>query len=206
MRNTLSSSFRIALRLAALLVLFSLSWNASYSQESKRSPRDVPALTPVNDWLYRGSQPQEGDFELIKKKGIQTVISFRDEKSLIKEEKEKVEALGMKYVSIPWNIWRPARPETLDQLFEVLDDSENRPVLMHCKHGRDRTGVMTTLALMRYDKLSEAEAREMALELIRPNLRYHYLVDRKINSFVKYMQEKEARKGSGERAPSPAVA
>jgi protein tyrosine/serine phosphatase len=113
------------------------------------------------------------------------VINFRPEPDSIQWEKEKVEALGMKFVSLPWNITESVEPQLLDQFFEILDEPMNRPVFFHCKHGRDRTGVMSTLALMRYEKLSEAQARELALETIHPNLQYRFSVNRKIDFFVK---------------------
>ena len=153
----------------------------------------VPLLNPLNDWLYRGPQPGENDFLQIRKKGIHTVINFRHEPKWIEWERGKVEALGMKYVSLPWSITKSVKPELLDQFFEVLDDPKNRPIFFHCHHGRDRSGVMATLAFMRYEKLSESQAREMALETIRPHLRYRLFVNQKIDFFVKYLRENHAK-------------
>lgn len=185
MRNTLSSLFNLRSHRSrfalALLLLLSSSCVLNY----KPLP-DARLLTPLNDWLYRGAQPKkEQDFTQLKEVGIRTVVDFRDEPKWIQWEKQKVEALGMTYVSLPWSITGRVGPELLDRFFEILDNPRNRPVFFHCKHGRDRTGVMATLALMRYEKLSEEEARELALETILPHLRYRMFVNQKIDFFLK---------------------
>lgn len=192
MRNTPSSSFRrglnpvyLSLPLLLTLILFSLvSCTFNYSPRGPKSLPDAPRSSPLNDWLYRGSQPLAGDFATFKAKGIRTVINFRDEEKWIDWERKQVEGLGMKYVSLPWNIMGSVDPKLLDRFFEVLDNPANRPALFHCKHGRDRSGVMAALALMRYEKMSEAEARELALETIRPHLRYQLFVNQKIKFFL----------------------
>lgn len=131
----------------------------------------------------------------MKGKGIRTVINFRPEPRWNQWEKEKVEGLGMKYVSLPWRIGAPVKPELLDQFFAVLDEPKNRPVYFHCEHGRDRSGVLSALALMRYEGLSEEEAREQALETIRPSLLQRGNVSKKIDFFI------QKRPGAFQRPP-----
>lgn len=144
---------------------------------------------PVNEWLYRGSQPREADLEALKGKGVRTVVNFRPDAGMGRWEKETVEGLGMKYVNLPWRIGNRVQPELLDRFFAVLDDPKNRPVYFHCQHGRDRTGVMSTLALMRYEGLSEEEAREQALETIRPSLLQKKNVSDRIDYFIRERPE-----------------
>lgn len=195
MRNTLSSLRKPSLVFLSLLLA---ACSFSYSYEGSKP---VP-MTPVNGWLSRSGQPTAAEFETLKQKGIRTVVNFRDEPKWIEWEKRGVEGLGMNYVSLPWSIMGSVKPELLDQLFEVLNNPDNRPVLMHCKHGRDRTGVMTTLALMRYEKLPEARAREQALETVRPNLRYRMFVNQKIGFFIK--KKASLISGSSETGPETA--
>lgn len=147
-------------------------------------------ISPLNEWLYRSPQPTEEDFEVMQSRGIRTVVNFRREDEKTQDwEKEKVESLGMNYVSLPWSVTRSVEPELLDQFFKILDDPKNRPVLFHCKHGRDRSGVMSVLALMRYENLSEEEARKLAFSKIPPNRRYHPFVNQKIRYFVESRPE-----------------
>lgn len=187
MPNTLSSSLKRKFFILGLIFLGTLLFScpSAYSRDTR-----APEISPLNDWIYRGVQPREETFLKLKKKGIRTVINFRDEPDKIQWEKAKVEALGMKYVSLPWNIMKPVKPALLDAFFKVLDEPKNRPVFFHCKWGRDRSGVMAVLALMRYEKMSEDEARELALETIRPHWRYRHSVNQKIKFFSKYLREK----------------
>ena len=160
-----------------LLVLVSSPVLAETSQ-------DLPLFFEVNDWLYRGAQPTKKGLEELKAKGVRTVINFRDEPRWQEWEKKEVEALGMNYVGLPWSVWKGVKPELLDQLFEVLDRPENHPALIHCQHGRDRTNVMTVLSLMRYEKLTEDQARKAAFERVRPHLQYWFFVNQKIRFFL----------------------
>ena len=129
-------------------------------------------------------------FEKLRGMGVRTVVNFRHEKDWIDWERRAVESMGMKYVTLPWKITGSVKPELADEFFKVLDDPQNRPVFIHCKHGRDRTGVMTALALMRYEKLPEEQARELALETIHPNWRYRTFVNNKLNYFIREMDKK----------------
>lgn len=182
MPNMRSSSLNSLSRTLFLFLFISFFMAPARMVESRTEPR---IFVPLNDWLYRSSQPQDAEFASLKEKGIRTIVNFRDDSEWIEREKKKAEGLGMKYVSLPWKITRPVKPELLDRFFEVLDDPKNRPVLFHCEHGRDRSGVMAVLALMRYEKLSEKEARELALETYRPHLQYRLFVNQKIKFFLK---------------------
>ena len=182
MRNTLCRF--CFYKFSATVLILSLAWVGTSCSNEPRYSSTLPVLNSLNTWLSRGPQPREGDLNILKSKGIRTVINFREESNWVQWEKGKVESLGMKYVSLPWNITKSVKPELLDEFFKVLDDPQNRPVFFHCKYGRDRSGVMTVLALMRYEKMSEEEARELALETIRPNLRYRPFVNQKIKFFL----------------------
>lgn len=176
MRSSLSKFSFIGLLLAL---------SSCFYLDTGKKQEDLPNFAPLNSWLYRGGQPSEAGLTQLKGKGIRTVVNFREEDNWDRWEKETVEALGMNYVNIPWSIMDKPDPKIADRFFEVLDKKENRPVFFHCKHGRDRTGVMSTLALMRYEELPEDTAREIALETIRPHLRYRPFVNKKIDTFTR---------------------
>ena len=184
MENMRYPSFLFRLYLPALLVLLAaFGVSCAYTQASSFST-GLPAQNPLNDWLSRGPQPKESDLEMLEARGARTIVNFRNEPGWIKWEKEKVENLGMNYVSLPWSITKPVKPELLDSFFKVLDDPKNRPVFFHCQYGRDRSGVMSVLALMRYEKMSEEEARQFTFDTIRPHLRYKPFINQKIKFFL----------------------
>jgi protein tyrosine phosphatase (PTP) superfamily phosphohydrolase (DUF442 family) len=91
--------------------------------------------------LYRGGQPDGAGFQFLRDLGIRTVISFRNDAS----ERAAVEALGMRFVSIPVTFRAFGWGDDFDAadvraFFAALDDPEAGSVFFHCKRGADRTG------------------------------------------------------------------
>ena len=71
--------------------------------------------------------------------------------------------MGVRYVLIkPDLVSRKlvdkVRPRAIDELFEILDDEENYPVLLHCKAGLHRTGVLSACVRMEYQDWSNHAA------------------------------------------------
>src|SRR4051794_9840930 len=63
----------------------------------------IPRFMIVADGLYRGGQPTRQGFELLKQRGIKTVVNLR----LENDEAGIVQTLGMNYVHIPIEDVRP---------------------------------------------------------------------------------------------------
>ena len=76
-------------------------------------------------------------------------------------ERREAEALGLRVVEIPMRADIDNDPPTDGQvrlfLATVLDPA-NRPVLFHCAHGKDRTGVMAAVYRMEVDGWTNGEA------------------------------------------------
>lgn len=104
----------------------------------------------VNDIVYRGAQPSDEGFRELARRGIKTVIDLRrpDEHST-EMERQVVEAAGMRYVNAPMQ-GIVAPPEwQIANIVSLLDSDE--PVLVHCKEGGDRTGVVMAAYRMSHD-------------------------------------------------------
>jgi hypothetical protein len=64
--------------------------------------------------------------------------------------------LGVRYVHVapdllPRRVVPDSRPRAIDRLLAVLDDPTVYPVLIHCRAGLHRTGVMTAVYRMEYE-------------------------------------------------------
>ncbi len=148
-----------------------------YSYETGKRFREV---TPGR--VYRSGQMTEPGFaEQIRRHGIRTVINLQDDypdpdialhwrggRSVL--ESEMCNRLGVRYVFIaPDLVSRrdvPARrPEAVERFLAVLDDPASYPVLIHCKAGLHRTGVMVAVYRMEY----EGWSREAAMQEILDN-------------------------------------
>ena len=129
--------------------------------------------------FYRSGQLTEAGFrEAVRDLGIRTIINVQDElpdpnvwhghldRSTVKES-ELCKQLGVRYVWLPPDLVEPHevekhRPVAIDQMLELLDDASVYPVLLHCKAGLHRTGVLTAIYRMEYQSWSrQAAFREL---------------------------------------------
>lgn len=101
----------------------------------------VPEFTRVDDSLYRGGQPPDEAFALLKELGIRTVISFRHEEEIIEQERVRVEGLGMHYISLPWRIQFQPRQNVILEFLRTVSQKDKGPFFMHCRRGAERSGV-----------------------------------------------------------------
>lgn len=117
----------------------------------------------VNDHLYRSNQPSKKQFEEIEKLGIKTVINLRKMVS----DKGKIKKRNFTYVQISMK----ASEITIGDIRTVLReiDKAEKPVLIHCYKGADRTGCMVAA----YRIFKEGWSREDAIkEFLDPKFDY----------------------------------
>jgi protein tyrosine/serine phosphatase len=125
--------------------------------------------------LYRSGQMTSSGFaEAVARYHLRTIINLQDEypdpdvstsflgHGTIKES-ELCRQLGVRYLYIPPDLIARRRvpehrPVAIDQFLAVLDDPGNYPVLIHCRAGLHRTGVMTAVYRMEYDYWSPRQA------------------------------------------------
>lgn len=107
--------------------------------------RGIPRFAEIEPGLARGGQPSEDGLAFLRERGTRTVISFRKNPG----ERRRLERMGIAYVEIPLHagLFRATPPtdEQVRQFLEVVRDSSRRPVFVHCRHGKDRTGAMVAL-------------------------------------------------------------
>src|SRR5688500_13455997 len=73
---------------------------------------DLPRFHQVNKNIYRGAQPTDAGLAQLKERGVKTVLNLRVDDSLHDREAERVNTLGMKYVSVPVSRFlRPSEDE-----------------------------------------------------------------------------------------------
>ncbi len=116
----------------------------------------------VTPGVFRSNQPTHGRFEKMAKLGIRTVINLRGEGAHPRYlfEAESCRALGLRLVSTQLSARKPASPEQILRLFELLRDAE-RPVVMHCKSGADRAGFASALHLLAEGRPIEEARRQL---------------------------------------------
>jgi len=159
----------LAVELLAATIAFAFAFNSiDARQKDQIAATDritLPGLSNaarVSNTLYRGAQPHPEGFAELKKLGIAVVVDFRDGSGGIHKEKERVEAQGMTFVSIPWNAHHDPSRDVITTFFTTLHDNPGKKIFVHCERGADRTGTMIALYRITYDHWTPDQAvREM---------------------------------------------
>ena len=108
----------------------------------------IPNFAEIQSGLTRGGRPTKEGIQFLRDKGYRTVVSFRSNR----DERYEVLRSGMEYVEIPMHAGLfGAAPPTGEQVrlfLSVVSDSSRYPIFMHCRRGKDRTGVMSAIYRM----------------------------------------------------------
>lgn len=97
----------------------------------------VPNLHRVSPTLYRCAQPDAAGMQAIKQLGIVTVINLR----AFHNDHDELAGTGLLSEELSVKTWH-IEDEDIIRVLRITKDPTKQPVLIHCQHGADRTGVM----------------------------------------------------------------
>jgi hypothetical protein len=133
------AGFRV-LPLLALASLCAMLGGGCAVTDAKTGLTNVHTVSP--GVLVRGGQPTDRGFQTLRDDyGVRTVVNLND--LTAKSEGKVVESLGMRYVALPSNAFRPDADkviEFLQAIRELQSTPDRGAVYVHCQHGMDRTG------------------------------------------------------------------
>jgi hypothetical protein len=159
----------LGLAVAALVLvapIVDFRWKYTYA---KRLREVVPGK------VYRSGQLTAPGFACaVKRFGLRTIINLQEDypdpdialgyftADTIKES-DLCRRLGVRFVfigpdTLPRRELTQARPVAIDRFLAILDNADSYPVLLHCRAGLHRTGVMTAVYRMEYQGWSKHEA------------------------------------------------
>lgn len=147
----------------------------------------------VTDFLYRCSMPFIDDLQVFKDDyGVKTIIDFRIKSN--PHEKKICHKIGLNYIRLPWSahLYNVVNfryyLRIAIKFVETIIDNDLQPILIHCMHGRERTGVMIGVYRLSFENMSvKAAVQEMKRFGFKPYLHFdlvlflhHYkrLIDR----------------------------
>lgn len=137
-------------RLSIATILLSLSALFTFVHaDDSRAPRPAEWAQPVetqynlfqmSPTLYRSALPDGGAVPLLEKLKVATVINFLPE-----PDSRWLITPAITQVQLPYRTNHVDDADVLKVLRAIQAAEDNGPVLMHCKHGSDRTGLMAAM-------------------------------------------------------------
>ncbi|MEJ6403924.1 fused DSP-PTPase phosphatase/NAD kinase-like protein [Yoonia sp. 2307UL14-13] len=126
---------------------------------------------------YRSNHPDHQRFERYAKMGIKAVLNLRgvQKQPHYLFEEESCRQLGLDLITVHMGARSAPLRDILSLLLDVFEEID-RPFLMHCKSGADRTGLAAALYMMVQEGKSVKEARKQ--------LSFRYLHIRRIRTGI----------------------
>ncbi|MFJ7797581.1 tyrosine-protein phosphatase [Pseudomonas sp. NPDC096950] len=97
-------------------------------------------LFQMSPTLYRSALPDSGVVPLLEKLKVGTVISFLPE-----SDSRWLSTPGINLIQLPYRTNHVDDAQVITALRAIQAAEAKGPVLMHCKHGSDRTGLMAAM-------------------------------------------------------------
>jgi protein tyrosine/serine phosphatase len=129
------------------------------------SQAEITNLGQATPFIFRGALPTETqDYEMLKNQGVQVILSLLTTSLDIKKEQKIAKQMGIKFVSVPLSGWRSPSNQEMSKIQDVLIHAPEYPVFIHCRHGKDRTGLSIGVYRVRQENWSKEKAYEEMIE------------------------------------------
>jgi protein tyrosine/serine phosphatase len=157
MKRLLQSALLLQLALASTPYA-----QAEAVQAANRKPEWAQAVdTSANLYLvdknfYRSAALQPKDIKTLNELDVKTVVNLRSFHS----DDDLLKNTGIKAVHVGINTWEINDKNVIDALRAIRAGAKEGPVLLHCWHGADRTGLVTAM----YRVVFQGWSKQMALE------------------------------------------
>ena len=115
----------------------------------------MPNLNLVAPNLYRSAQPTAEGFKAAQEQlNLQTSLSLRESSN----DSDLLVGTAIDNQSVPMNAAQITDAEIISALKIIRAAQDKGPVLVHCLHGADRTGVVIAMYRILYQGWSKSEA------------------------------------------------
>jgi uncharacterized protein (TIGR01244 family) len=143
---------------AVVLAALTLTGSGAAAPGSNLESIKIRNFGEVNSHIYRGARPEGQDFSDLAKLGIRTVVDL--ESGDPTEERQQVEAAGMKFVHIPMSDTATPGEDSVRKFLALANGTADQPIFVHCRGGRHRTGALIAVYRMTHDGWTAASAYE----------------------------------------------
>lgn len=151
----------------------------------------------VSNELFRSAQPTAEGMHNLNGLGIKTVVNLCSG-----ADESEIGGIGLVYEHIPMNVWHPKEKQVV-KLLQILTSRERTPVLVHCQHGADRTGIMCAV----YRIAVQGWTKEEALKEMREGgFGFHQIWGYLITHWIKELNIEKIMQEAGIKEPTTQVA
>jgi len=145
--------------LALMLAIAASELSDSYAaSDEKLTLPGVANFGRLGAHVYRGAQPKVEAYPSLKAIGVDTVVRLSTGEEFIAGERERVESLGMRFVSLPWRTSDVPTEEQVQTFLDLFREQPAHTIFVHCREGVDRTGVMMALYRIAIDHFTTVQA------------------------------------------------
>ncbi|MDL2317158.1 tyrosine-protein phosphatase [Desulfovibrio sp. OttesenSCG-928-A18] len=122
-------------------------------------------LYQVDRGLYRAAQPNARGMRALEEHGIRTLLNLRSTDS----DPPLARGTGLSLRHLPFKAHSIANEDNAVLILQAIRDAQ-KPLLVHCTHGADRTG----FAIAMYRMVEQGWSREEALrEMVQGDFGFH---------------------------------
>jgi uncharacterized protein (TIGR01244 family) len=138
------------------------------------SEHNLYRVTPT---FYRSAKLDAASVAQIEQLGVRTVVNLR----AFHADDQLLANTGIRMVRVPINTWHIEDEDVIQALRAIRAAEAEGPVLLHCLHGADRTGLVTAM----YRVVFAGWSREQALDELEHGGYGYHAMWRNIPAYLK---------------------
>jgi|PersoiStandDraft_1058852.scaffolds.fasta_scaffold55191_2 protein tyrosine phosphatase (PTP) superfamily phosphohydrolase (DUF442 family) len=164
------------------------SWAAAVTKSG------VDNLYRIEDDLYRSAQPTADGLKELASMGVKAVLD-------LKGDGDNFSGGSLKLLHVPMTAFG-LRDDKVVAALKILADPQNRPIVVHCQHGADRTGAIVAL----YRVVVQGWTKDEAIREMNQGGYRHNALFSNLDRYVERADIAALRKALGITAPAASLA
>ncbi|HUE98817.1 MAG TPA: protein tyrosine phosphatase family protein [Anaerolineales bacterium] len=111
---------------------------------------DIYNFLPLSEKLFTAGMPTAEQLTNAAQRGVELVINLapHEVSNALPNGTELVASLGMQYINIPV-IWNTPTKDGLDRFMDVLDENQDKKILVHCQANFRATAFVALYRILR---------------------------------------------------------
>jgi len=115
--------------------------------------------------VYRGGRPDKAGLEYLQGLGVKTDLDLENIEDVVNEEVQDGTKLQIDVVAEEMSPYTTPDDAQVARIQALLNDTNRRPIFVHCHYGEDRTGVMVGLFRVVSENWTQQNAYQEMLDL-----------------------------------------